>query len=101
MELEACSVMRDRTGQQLAYVYFDEAPGRPAAELLTKDEAQSVAVNTSYNKQPSASTIYARVTRNEGCASMNGMGVRRLIHAMTKRISEMIKTNDFGACKDI
>jgi hypothetical protein len=60
-----------------------------------------MAVNTSYNKQPSASTIYASVTRNEGCALTNGMGVRMPIHAMTTRISEMIKTNDFGVCKDI
>ena len=53
------------------------------------------------DKQPSASTIYARVRRNEGCASMNGMEVRMPIHARTKRISEMIKTHHFGACKDI
>jgi hypothetical protein len=39
-ELDACFVMRDRTGQQLAYVYFEDEPGRrSAAKLLTKDEA--------------------------------------------------------------
>jgi hypothetical protein len=57
--------------------------------------------DTSHNKQPSANTMYAIVTRNEGCASMYGMGVRMPIHAMAKRISEMIKTNDLGACRDI
>jgi hypothetical protein len=34
----------DSTGQKLAYVYFEEEPGRrSAAKLLTKDEAQRIA----------------------------------------------------------
>src|SRR5215831_820603 len=34
-------VRRDRGGQQLAYVYFENEPGRrSAAKLLTKDEAR-------------------------------------------------------------
>ena len=38
--------MRDSNGQQLAYVYFEEEPGRrSAAKLLTKDEAQRIAAN--------------------------------------------------------
>jgi len=33
--------VRDRNCQALAYVYFEEEPGRrPAAKLLTKDEAR-------------------------------------------------------------
>jgi hypothetical protein len=28
-ELEACFVVRDHDGQQLAYVYFEDEPGRP------------------------------------------------------------------------
>ena len=33
--------MSDANGQQLAYVYFEEEPGRrSAAKLLTKDEAR-------------------------------------------------------------
>ena len=38
--------MRDHDGQQLAYVYFEDEPGRrSAAKLLTKDEARRIAVN--------------------------------------------------------
>jgi hypothetical protein len=39
-ELDACFVVRDHSGQQLAYVYFEDEPGRrSAAKLLSKDEA--------------------------------------------------------------
>jgi len=40
-ESDACFVVRDRNGQQLAYVYFENEPGRrSAARLLSKDEAR-------------------------------------------------------------
>ncbi len=43
---DACFVVRDQNGQQLAYVYFEEEPGRrSAAKLLSKDEARRIAVN--------------------------------------------------------
>jgi hypothetical protein len=36
----------DRNGQALAYVYYEEEPGRrSAAKLLTKEEARRIAVN--------------------------------------------------------
>jgi hypothetical protein len=45
-ELDACFVVRDNSGQKLAYVYFDDEPGRRAAvKLLSNDEAWRIAVN--------------------------------------------------------
>jgi hypothetical protein len=45
-ETDACFVVRDTNGQALAYVYFEEKPGRrSAAHLLTRDEARRIAAN--------------------------------------------------------
>jgi hypothetical protein len=45
-ETDACFIVRDASGQALAYVYFEEEPGRrAAAKLLTRDEARSIAAN--------------------------------------------------------
>jgi hypothetical protein len=39
-------VVRDHNGQQLAYVYSEDEPGRrSAAKLLTRDETRRIAVN--------------------------------------------------------
>ena len=39
-------VVRDANRQQLAYVYFENEPGRrSAAKLLTKDEARRIAAD--------------------------------------------------------
>jgi hypothetical protein len=45
-ETDACFVVRDGNDQQLAFVYFEDEPGRTlAAKLLERDEARRAAVN--------------------------------------------------------
>jgi hypothetical protein len=45
-EQDACFVVRDSTKQNLAYVYFEDDPGRrSAAKLLSRDEARRIAAN--------------------------------------------------------
>jgi hypothetical protein len=44
--MDACFVVIDNSEQKLAYVYFEDEPGRrSAAKLLSKDEARRIAVN--------------------------------------------------------
>ena len=45
-ETDACFIVRDHGGQALAYVYFEDEPGRrAAAKLLTRDEARRITAN--------------------------------------------------------
>ena len=46
IEKHACVVIRDANEQVLAYVYFEDEPGRrAAAKLLTRDEARRITAN--------------------------------------------------------
>ena len=45
-ETDTCFIVRDANGQALAYVYFEDEPGRrAAAKLLTRDGARRIAAN--------------------------------------------------------
>ncbi|MFZ0721899.1 MAG: hypothetical protein WAM99_13640 [Xanthobacteraceae bacterium] len=45
-ETPACFIVKDGFGQALAYVYYEEEPGRrSAAKPLSKDEAWRIAAN--------------------------------------------------------
>ena len=79
MASDACFITRDADGQALAYVYFEEEPGRrTAAKLLTKDKARRMGVNRIVASSPcwmdirrrlpgwarSRATMYARSASN-------------------------------------
>ena len=45
-ELEACFIVTDSAGQKLAFIHFEDEPGRrSAAKLLTRNEAHRIAVD--------------------------------------------------------
>jgi hypothetical protein len=45
-DIDAAFVVKDSGGQKIAYVYYEEEPGRrSSAKLLTKEEARRIAAN--------------------------------------------------------
>ena len=45
-DVDGAFAVKDGSGQKVAYVYYEEEPGRrSAAKLLTKDEARRIAAN--------------------------------------------------------
>jgi hypothetical protein len=43
---DACFIVKDRNRRALAYVYYEEEPGRrSAANLMTKEEVRRIAAN--------------------------------------------------------
>ena len=45
-ETDTCFIVRDGNGQAVAYVYYEEEPGRrSAANLMRRDEARRIAAN--------------------------------------------------------
>ena len=45
-ELDGCTIVWDRDGQAITYVYFEDDPRRRSlARLLTRDDARRIAAN--------------------------------------------------------
>ena len=41
----ACFIVKDRTGQALAHIYYEDTGQPAAAKLLSRDEARRIAAN--------------------------------------------------------
>jgi len=64
-ETAAAFVVNDASGQRIAYVYFEDEPGRrTAAYLLTRDEARRIAANIA--KLPDPAANISKVPRPQG-----------------------------------
>ena len=69
--------MRDHNGQAVAYVYFEDEPGRrAAAKLLTRDGARRIAANI--DKLPELLRPPPPITRPDEVAAAHFTTVRTM-----------------------
>jgi hypothetical protein len=94
-ETDACFIVRDASRQALAYVYFEEEPGRrSAAKLLTRDEARRIAVNiaklpdTRNWQRPSLARRGASKGRHSSSGSLAMLGAMRRASSLGRQISD-------------
>jgi len=67
---DACFIVRGANGQALAYVYYEQEPGRrAAAHLLTRDEARRIAANIAKLPQGAAEKPRASIDRTSAMTS--------------------------------
>ena len=98
VDLGAAFVVKDSARHKLAYVYFEEGPGRGStAKLLRKDKARRIAANFANYRLP---TIYPyRVFAAEGGLMSYGVDVADLLRGAASYIDRILrgeKPNDLA-----
>jgi hypothetical protein len=105
-EQEVCFIVRDQNGQALAYVYFEEEPGRrSAAHLLTRDEAQRVAATSPSCRSCCAShrplSTHFRYDLNSGhfagLRSLTSLAIFDRLHCKIVALGRQHKPSDASA----